>query len=371
MIRLRPSASWLSIPCIAKSFSSSFLYQYLTVSLCLPSLLAISGILGPILGDFLHHRAMSTFRFASGRLGVRGSPSSIASGSPHWGNNASVRPEQSCSDCTSGPLRYPVRLYINNLRKFLANYRKFFTVTRIPVFCLVGDDVPRPAIAVKPAFSLGRLGPLDGTTWRTSRQGEGLWEAISEYASRGLLIYFVLLFLSDRSLHFVVASLPFFPGEQAIYVSQSNQISKRVPGGEPARPSSGGIFANNLRIALIEMIPGLGAALLRHLPLRDGQDHRGRGADQGVPPRAASPLPVLFPSQLHRAPGLCSRDRRGALPVLRDARWLFATGGRNRELQGRGVAACVINFIDSDRDAAVAALFEAVELQLRASASSG
>src|SRR5271155_4160223 len=58
--------------------------------------------------------------------------------------------------------------------------------------------------------------------------------AVREFARRGLLLC-VALFLIEVALFFVISSLPFFPGEQALYTSQSNQIGNEF--------QSAGLFA--------------------------------------------------------------------------------------------------------------------------------
>ncbi len=67
-------------------------------------------------------------------------------------------------------------------------------------------------------------------------------------------------FLVEVGLFFVGREPPFFPGEQAAYTSQGNQINNEFANAS-LFTQFWGIFTNNFRIAAIEMIPGFGVVL--------------------------------------------------------------------------------------------------------------
>ncbi|MGA2666436.1 MAG: hypothetical protein ABSF83_15980, partial [Nitrososphaerales archaeon] len=89
--------------------------------------------------------------------------------------------------------------------------------------------------------------------------GSGIRGAVAELASRGLLVYLVL-FVIEIALFFVISSLPFFSGEQALYTGQAKQLNSTFA-NQGFVSTFGGIFLNNYRIALLEMVPGLGVIL--------------------------------------------------------------------------------------------------------------
>jgi uncharacterized membrane protein SpoIIM required for sporulation len=82
-------------------------------------------------------------------------------------------------------------------------------------------------------------------------------QAIRQFAVRGLLLC-LTLFLIEVGLFFAVTSIPFLPGEHAFYTSQANALSNQT-GSSTSPQLFVLIFTNNFRIALIEMIPVLGA----------------------------------------------------------------------------------------------------------------
>ncbi len=68
----------------------------------------------------------------------------------------------------------------------------------------------------------------------------------------------VLVFATEIALILLVTNLPFFPGELTLYQQQYNSVGGML--NESAIGQVGSIFGNNLRVAMIEMIPGAGLA---------------------------------------------------------------------------------------------------------------
>jgi len=200
----------------------------------------------------------------------------------------------------------------------------------------------------------------------TEPEKAGLRGAITEFASRGLLLY-VVLFLIEVGLFFVVASLPFFPGEQALYTSQSNQINSEFANAS-LLTQFWGIFTNNFRIAALEMIPGFGvllfgislyatARILEVISITDGTSAV----------LVIIILLLLFPHSYIELPAYAVATGEGLFLLYAIIRWLGgkARGGSavNWNVEGWQF---VINLIIVTVMLLVAALFESVEIQLGA-----
>jgi len=64
------------------------------------------------------------------------------------------------------------------------------------------------------------------------------------------------LFLLELAAIFIVSNSPFFPGEQTTYQNQYNSIKPVL--NQSALGQVASIFENNLRVAIFEMLPGIG-----------------------------------------------------------------------------------------------------------------
>jgi len=195
------------------------------------------------------------------------------------------------------------------------------------------------------------------------RAPKGVAGAISEYASRGLLV-FLVLFLISIGICVVVVSLPFLPGERAIYVSQSNQISTEFAGAS-LFTQFWGIFTNNLRIALIEMIPGPGTALFVLSFYSTARIIEVEALTDGVSPVSLFLFLFLFPHSYIELPAYAVATGAGLYFAYAVVRWLFATRSSTVNFRVEGWQ-LLINFIIVTVMLAVAAIFESVELQLSA-----
>lgn len=190
-----------------------------------------------------------------------------------------------------------------------------------------------------------------------------LQAAIREFARRGLWVC-LALFIIEVGLFFAVTSLPFFPGEQALYTSQSNEINSQFQGA--GLPSTfWGIFVNNFRIALIEVIPGIGLLLFafslyataRILQVISMNDH-------------ASPIIVVlilllfFPHSWIELPAYAVATAEGIFLLYAVFKWLFDSTGRSSVKWRAELAQLVINIAIVTVMLLVAALFESVEIQI-------
>ena len=190
---------------------------------------------------------------------------------------------------------------------------------------------------------------------------KGLMGAISEYASRGLLL-FVLLFLTEVGVFLLVVSLPFFPGEKAIFVSQSNQIGSEFKNASLATQFFG-IFTNNFRIGLIEMIPGLGSALFAFSLYSTARIIEVDALTQGVSPVLLVLFLFIFPYSYLELPAYAVATGEGLYLSYAILRWLFSTGGRPVDFRAEAWQ-LFVNIMIVAVMLTVAALFESVELQL-------
>jgi uncharacterized membrane protein SpoIIM required for sporulation len=194
------------------------------------------------------------------------------------------------------------------------------------------------------------------------RTSEGLRSALAAYASRGLLLY-LALFIIEVGLFFLVATLPFFPGEQAFYTAQSNQLNNEFQGAS-LFTQFWGIFTNNFRIALLEMIPGLGVALFGFSLYATARVLEVIANTDNVSPLLVLfLLLLLFPHSWIELPAYAVATGEGLFLLY--AIWSFATGSRRINLRDEGWQ-LAINFIIVAVMLLVAALFESVEIQLGA-----
>ena len=191
----------------------------------------------------------------------------------------------------------------------------------------------------------------------------GIRGAIAELASRGLLVY-LALFAIEIGLFFVISSLPFFSGEKALYTGQANQLNSTFA-NQSFVSTFGGIFVNNYRIALLEMVPGLGVILFAASLYATA-----RVLEAIADNESASPFVVLvvlllfFPHSYIELPAYAVATGAGLLLVYSFFRWLFATGPRSPVRLGDALWLLALNLVLVTVMLLVAALFESVELEL-------
>jgi uncharacterized membrane protein SpoIIM required for sporulation len=188
--------------------------------------------------------------------------------------------------------------------------------------------------------------------------------AVREFARRGLLLC-VALFLIEVALFFVVSSAPFFPGEQALYTNQSNQIGSEFQNAG-LFTEFWGIFINNFRIALIEIIPGIGLlffafslyATARILEVISLSDHTS-------PIIVVLVLLLLFPHSWIELPAYAVATAEGVYLLYAIIKWLGETGKEHRTIKWSAEATQLgINLVIITVMLLVAALFESVEIQI-------
>jgi uncharacterized membrane protein SpoIIM required for sporulation len=188
--------------------------------------------------------------------------------------------------------------------------------------------------------------------------------AVREFARRGLILC-VALFLIEVVLFFVIPALPFFPGEQALYTNQSNQLSNQFQGASLYTQFSG-IFVNNYRIALIEMVPGIGLLLFAFSLYATARVLQVISIGDGVSPLlVVLLLLLLFPHSWIELPAYAVATAEGIFLLVAVFRWLARIGGAGKRVSWRAEGVQLgINIVIVTVMLLVAALFESVEIQL-------
>lgn len=193
-------------------------------------------------------------------------------------------------------------------------------------------------------------------------QRSGIREGIVAYARRGLKLY-VILFIIEVAIIFVVVTLPFFPGEKALYTGQGNQITNEFAGAG-LFTLIWGIFTNNLRIALLEMIPGFGAALFGFSIYSTARILEVYALNANAPPLAvAFTLLLFFPHSYIELPAYAFATGEGLYLLYAVWKWALSKGDKSPNLSAEGWQ-FVINLIIVVVMLAVAATFESVEIVL-------
>jgi uncharacterized membrane protein SpoIIM required for sporulation len=76
----------------------------------------------------------------------------------------------------------------------------------------------------------------------------------------GRLTFFGVLFVLELVVFVALPSFPFMQGEQQSYTQQAQQLGNLLS-GRTFLEQTWVVFSNNLRVALVEMLPGLGAII--------------------------------------------------------------------------------------------------------------
>ncbi len=186
------------------------------------------------------------------------------------------------------------------------------------------------------------------------------WErAIRKFAVRGLLLC-LTLFLIEIGLFFFVSSSPYFPGEQILYTSQANHLSSQV-NNSTSYQLLAQIFTNNFRIALIEMIPVVGAiffAISIYATARVTQAIAG--IDSAPVLLLVLLLLLIFPHSFIELPAYAVATAEGLYLFYAIVKWLGGDG----ETLSREWYQLLLNFCIVTVMLAVAAVFETVEIVL-------
>jgi uncharacterized membrane protein SpoIIM required for sporulation len=172
---------------------------------------------------------------------------------------------------------------------------------------------------------------------------------------------FCLLFAAEIALIVLVTNLSFFPGEFNTYQQQHNSVSGIL--GASATNQVGGIFANNFRVAMIEIIPALGLAIFSFSMYETARIVQVIGIEKPI--GAAEALVTLFilPSTWLELPAY-SIAATESLYLLYAIFYGFKHGWARfrRELRFLFVNVLLIGGV-----LGVAAIFEVAEIQLSSS----
>lgn len=115
-----------------------------------------------------------------------------------------------------------------------------------------------------------------------------------ELFSRGRLILFASVFVIELTIYFTAMTYPIGPAEQQALQKQAQSLVNATLGQGPLAAVVG-IFENNVRIALLEMIPVAGAALLAFVSFTTGQVIQVEAINASLPGPAFGLLLFVFP----------------------------------------------------------------------------
>jgi len=198
-------------------------------------------------------------------------------------------------------------------------------------------------------------GQADGAQETPSRWAQ----AVRQFALRGLLLC-ATLFLIEVGLFFAVSSSPFFPGEHSAYTSAANQLGNQTSSSTAPQLFTM-IFTNNLRIALIEMIPVFGTIFFAISIYATARVTEAIAGIQGIPAPLVLLLLFIFPYSYIELPAYAVATAEGIYLLYA---LVVRLRGRGGSLSGEAVQ-FGINLIIMTVMLAVAALFEAVTIEIR------
>lgn len=112
--------------------------------------------------------------------------------------------------------------------------------------------------------------------------------------SRGRLVLFASVFVIELGIYFAAMAWPIGPAEQQALQQQAKSLVNATLGQGPLAAVAG-IFENNVRIALLEMIPVAGAALLAFVSFTTGQVIQVEAINASLPGPALGLLLFVFP----------------------------------------------------------------------------
>ena len=188
---------------------------------------------------------------------------------------------------------------------------------------------------------------------------------LADGLSKALRIY-LIIFIVEIAFLFVVSSLPFLPGEQAFFTAQGNQIGSEFQ-GESLLAVFTGIFINNFRISLLDLIPGFGVLIFAFSTYATARVLEALALTQNASPLVVLVLLLLlFPHSYLELPAYAIAAGATVLLIVAATKWLTATEKSEVnifvELAQFGVSLAIIVVM-----LLVAALFESVEIQLGSS----
>jgi uncharacterized membrane protein SpoIIM required for sporulation len=170
----------------------------------------------------------------------------------------------------------------------------------------------------------------------------------------------IILFIIEVVIFFVIVNLPFVANEREAYAEASKEIEARL-GRVSSISQITGIFVNNFRIALIELVPGLGAFLFSISIYQTARIVQAIALDQDFPATIFVVIIFLLPHSWIELPVYAVSTMQGIF-LLR-----YLVKPRSRKESGRSrmeAGQLVFTIILVAIALIVAAIFEVIELQL-------
>ena len=110
----------------------------------------------------------------------------------------------------------------------------------------------------------------------------------------GRLLLFAGAFAVELAIYFGAMAYPIDPGQQQALQQEAQTLANATIGQGPVAAVAG-IFQNNLRIALLEMIPALGAVLFAFVSFSTGQVIQVEAISASIPGPFFGLLLFVFP----------------------------------------------------------------------------
>lgn len=184
-------------------------------------------------------------------------------------------------------------------------------------------------------------------------------ETVRHFVRRGLKVV-VIVFLIELVLFVTTASVPFFSGEQEWYSENAEQIVNRLSGATPLGQVVE-IFGNNIRVALIEFIPGFGAVFFSASIYQTARITQAIALNLDFPSQILLVILFLLPHSWLELPAYAISTSEGIFLLYSAARWLASREpGRMRMELGQLLLSIILVVVTLG----VAAIFEVTEVQL-------
>lgn len=184
-------------------------------------------------------------------------------------------------------------------------------------------------------------------------------ETVRRFVRRGLKVA-AIVFLIELLLFVATVNVPFFSGEQQSYSESAKQIESKLSGATPLGQVVE-IFGNNMKVALIEFIPGFGAFFFSASIYQTARILQAISLDMNFPAQVLLVILFLLPHSWLELPAYAISTSEGIFLLYSAARWLATREpDRMRMEMGQLILSVILVIITLG----VAAIFEVSEVQL-------
>ena len=184
-------------------------------------------------------------------------------------------------------------------------------------------------------------------------------ETVRRFVRRGLKVA-AIVFLIELLLFVATVNVPFFSGEQQSYSESAKQIESKLSGATPLGQVVE-IFGNNMKVALIEFIPGFGAFFFSASIYQTARILQAISLDMNFPAQVLLVILFLLPHSWLELPAYAISTSEGIFLLYSAARWLATREpDRMRMEMGQLILSIILVIVTLG----VAAIFEVSEVQL-------